>query len=94
MKQELLDKFFWLLVLFLLVWITVLVHAKEITKVMPSPTKIERIVPKGKGHWVMAADGHAVYCFGPTVRLGGMLGNMEQYATKCAGKAQTVKLHE
>ena len=70
-------------------------YAKEVTKVPSPPSpKIEEIAPTGKGRWFMAADGHAVYCVGPVVRLGGMLGNMEPYATQCVGKAQTVRLHE
>ena len=69
-------------------------YGKEITKEYKLPTKIVEIESTGHGRWFMAEDGHAVYCYGPIVRIGGFLGNLEYYATNCIGKNKTVKLHD
>lgn len=51
--------------------------------------------PEIRGHWVMAESGHAVYCTGPTVRLGGFNGELAYYGTGCIGPyGSVVKLHD
>ena len=73
--------------------LTSLAYSKEITKEHILPTKIVEIEPTSHGRWFMAEDGHAVYCYGPIIRIGGFLGDLEYYATKCDGKSKIVKLH-
>jgi hypothetical protein len=85
---------FWLAVLYILFAVVVMAHCRTTTKFQPSPTRIEDTPPPVKGHWVMAEDGHAVYCYGPTIKLGGFKGEVASYATYCVGKSQTVKLHD
>jgi len=46
------------------------------------------------GHWVMGADTHAYWCWGPTIRLGSWDGDVKTYATVCEGPHSMVVLHD
>jgi hypothetical protein len=46
------------------------------------------------GRWLMAASGHAVYCFGPIVKMPDADGGFQQIATFCQGEKPMVELHD
>lgn len=69
--------------------------AKTTIAVRPDPpTKIIEQPFAPRGHWVMSEEGHAVYCVGPTVQIGGLDGQFKKYATKCLGPKEVVPLHD
>jgi len=55
----------------------------------PAPTQAR----KG-GRWHMAANGHAVYCYGPTMTLPKADGELMRVATFCRGDQTMVPLKE
>ena len=57
------------------------------------PTKIVE-PPPHRGRWYFAADGHAVWCAGPIVKVGELDGLPHLYATRCLPGSMTVRLHE
>jgi hypothetical protein len=80
------------LLLFLVIFIMGTGHCKETTKKYNPPIKITEI--QRNGRWYMSSDGHAVYCTGPVVKIGGLFWDLQYYATGCLGKSSTVKLHD
>lgn len=48
---------------------------------------------KTKGKWYMAEDGHAVYCYGPTMMVNGPDGP-QKIALFCAGGKMVVTLRD
>jgi hypothetical protein len=49
--------------------------------------------PKG-GRWYMAANGHAVYCYGPVMTVLHGNGDLQRVATFCRGDQTMVPLKE
>jgi len=49
--------------------------------------------PKG-GRWYFAANGHAVYCYGPVMTLAQAPGSLTKVATFCRGDQAMVPLKE
>jgi hypothetical protein len=49
--------------------------------------------PKG-GRWYMAANGHAVYCYGPVMTMLHGSGGLQRVATFCRGDQPMVPLKE
>jgi hypothetical protein len=49
---------------------------------------------KAKGEWYMTVDGHAVFCYGPTMMANGPNGSIQKIATFCRGGKTIVPLHE
>jgi hypothetical protein len=48
---------------------------------------------KHKGSWYFSVDGHAVYCYGPTMFVQAN-GGIQKVATFCRGDRVIVPLHE
>jgi len=46
------------------------------------------------GSWYMSADGHAVFCYGPTMILPKGNGDLMKVATFCRGDREIVPLHD
>jgi hypothetical protein len=47
-----------------------------------------------KGSWYLSAEGHAVFCYGPTMYVQGSNGDLIRVATFCRGDRVIVPLHE
>jgi len=69
----------------------------------PSPTPDRHVVDsntalesKGrkKGAWYMSEEGHAIFCYGPTMIVNGPNGSMQKVATFCRGVKEIVPLHD
>jgi len=59
------------------------------------PKQHRVFVANPKGHWVMSDTGHAVWCTGPSVILGGFNGHFSYFATGCTGRqGSVVRLHD
>jgi hypothetical protein len=58
---------------------------------LPSPVKQE--AHKG-GRWHMAANGHAVYCYGPVMTMPQPAGGLLRVATFCRGDLTMVPLKD
>lgn len=64
-------------------------------KPIPQPKIIDtKLVSKNGGRWYMSAEGHAVYCYGPTMLIKGTDGGFEKVATFCRDGRAIVPLHE
>jgi hypothetical protein len=48
---------------------------------------------KHKGAWYMSLDGHAIFCYGPTMYVNTATG-LQRVATFCRGDKVIVPLHE
>lgn len=48
----------------------------------------------GNGRWYMAADGHAVFCYGPTRMIPDDNGGLKKIVTFCRGDRVIVDLKE
>ena len=59
----------------------------------PSLTPIKQEVRKG-GRWHMAANGHAVYCYGPVMTMPQAAGSLLRVATFCRGDLPMVPLKD
>ncbi len=59
----------------------------------PPLTPIARESRKG-GRWHMAANGHAVYCYGPVMTLPQATGGLLRVATFCRGDLTMVPLKD
>jgi len=59
----------------------------------PSLSPVTREVRKG-GRWHMAANGHAVYCYGPIMTIPQASGELVRVATFCRGNQPMVPLKE
>jgi len=49
---------------------------------------------KNGGRWYMAADGHAVYCYGPKMLVRNAVGDIEPVATFCRDGRSIVPLKQ
>jgi hypothetical protein len=59
----------------------------------PSLAPVRQEARKG-GKWFMAANGHAVYCYGPVMTLPQAGGNFLKVATFCRGDLTMVPLKD
>jgi hypothetical protein len=50
--------------------------------------------PRKGGRWYMAKDGHAVYCYGPTMFVAFPNGSIQQVATFCREDRTIVPLKD
>src|SRR5271154_1285123 len=64
-----------------------------VRRVVDSNTTLES---KGKkrGAWFMSEEGHAIFCYGPTMIINGPNGSMQKVATFCRGDKEIVPLHD
>jgi hypothetical protein len=46
------------------------------------------------GRWYMAQDGHAVFCYGPTMLIPTATGDLTKVVTFCRGDKTIVPLHD
>ena len=58
-----------------------------------SPARLAAAQPKG-GRWHMAANGHAVYCYGPVMTMPQADGGLLRVATFCRGDRTMVPLKD
>lgn len=64
-------------------------------KPLPQPKITDmKLVSKNNGRWYMSAEGHAIYCYGPTMLIRGTDGGFQQVATLCRDGRAIVPLHE
>jgi hypothetical protein len=47
-----------------------------------------------KGAWYMSQEGHAIFCYGPTMVIEAPDGGMQKVATFCRGEKEIVPLHD
>jgi hypothetical protein len=59
-----------------------------------SPTPSTQQVKKKGGRWYFAANGHAVYCYGPVMTVPEPKGGLQRVATFCRGDQVMVPLHD
>jgi hypothetical protein len=59
----------------------------------PTPIPIKQEAHKG-GRWHMAANGHAVYCYGPVMTMPQVAGGLLRVATFCRGDLAMVPLKD
>ena len=59
----------------------------------PSPAHIREQTQRKGGRWYLAANGHAVYCYGPVMTVAGQ-GGFQKVATFCRGDQPMVPLKE
>jgi hypothetical protein len=59
----------------------------------PTPTSIKQETHKG-GRWHMAANGHAVFCYGPVMTMPQATGGLLRVATFCRGDLTMVPLKD
>ena len=65
-------------------------HPQSRTDVRLAPIPREHL----RGHWVMGADNHAYWCWGPNVVLGSWNEMPRAYALDCEGSHSMVLLHD
>jgi hypothetical protein len=68
----------------------------KITPPAPPRQIVDKTLPahaKG-GRWYMAEDGHAIFCYGPTMLITSPTGGFTKVATFCRGDKTIVPLHE
>lgn len=66
-----------------------------VRKPLPQPKFTDSKLRSTKGgRWYMAVDGHAVFCYGPTMLIRTTNGDFEKVATFCRGDKVIVPLHE
>ena len=59
-----------------------------------SPAPEHRVVKKKGGRWYFAANGHAVYCYGPVMTMPQAQGGPLKVATFCRGDQIMVPLKD
>jgi hypothetical protein len=59
-----------------------------------SPTPSTQQAKKKGGRWYFAANGHAVYCYGPVMTVPQGQGGLQRVATFCRGDQVMVPLHD
>lgn len=47
-----------------------------------------------RGAWYMSQEGHAIFCYGPTMFVNGPEGTVQRVATFCRGEREIVPLHD
>jgi len=60
----------------------------------PSPTPSQQPAKKKGGQWYFAANGHAVYCYGPVMTMPQAPGVLTKVATFCRGDRIMVPLKD
>ena len=75
-----------------------LILSLPVPRLIPSPKPSiapahEPTKPKG-GRWYMAANGHAVYCYGPVMTMMQGKDGLQRVATFCRGDQPMVPLKE
>ena len=60
---------------------------------LPTQTSIKQETHKG-GRWHMAANGHAVFCYGPVMTMPQATGGLLRVATFCRGDLTMVPLKD
>jgi hypothetical protein len=59
-----------------------------------SPTPSQQPAKKRGGQWYFAANGHAVYCYGPVMTMPQAQGGLLKVATFCRGDQAMVPLKD
>ena len=59
----------------------------------PSPAPVHEQAKRKGGRWYFAANGHAVYCYGPVMTMTAQ-GGFQKVATFCRGDQAMVPLKE
>ncbi len=59
-----------------------------------SPTPSQQTVKHKGGQWYFAANGHAVYCYGPVITMPQAQGLLMKVATFCRGDRTMVPLKD
>jgi hypothetical protein len=59
-----------------------------------SPTPSQQPAKKKGGRWFFAANGHAVYCYGPVMTMPQAQGGLLKVATFCRGDQAMVPLKD
>jgi len=59
-----------------------------------SPTPSQQAVKHKGGQWYFAANGHAVYCYGPVITMPQAQGLLMKVATFCRGDRTMVPLKD
>jgi hypothetical protein len=62
--------------------------------VQPSPTSTQQPAKRKGGRWYFAANGHAVYCYGPVMTMPQAQGGLLKVATFCRGDRTMVPLKD
>lgn len=60
----------------------------------PSPVEIATRHSRKGGKWYFAANGHAVYCYGPVMYVTGRQGGLKRVATFCQNDQPMVPLKD
>lgn len=62
----------------------------------PQPHFAEQasVAPRKGGVWYFARSGHAVYCYGPVMRVPNSAGGIDKVATFCRGERLLVPLKD
>ncbi|MGA7568992.1 MAG: hypothetical protein WBW53_23260 [Terriglobales bacterium] len=60
----------------------------------PTPTPSQQPVKHKGGQWYFAANGHAVYCYGPVMTMPLAQGGLMKVATFCRGDRTMVPLKD
>jgi hypothetical protein len=60
----------------------------------PSPTPTQQPAKRKGGRWYFAANGHAVYCYGPVMTMPQGQGGLQRVATFCRGDQVMVPLKD
>jgi hypothetical protein len=70
----------------------------QVPKLQPpaklSPGPVEQTAKRKGGRWYLAANGHAVYCYGPVMTVPQPEGGLVHVATFCRGDQVMVPLHD
>ena len=61
---------------------------------VPPPGKVAQARPRKGGKWYFAANGHAVYCYGPVVTIPNVRSGLHRVATLCTGDRTMVELRD
>jgi len=59
-----------------------------------SSAPVEQKAKRKGGRWYLAANGHAVYCYGPVMTIPQAQGGLVHVATFCRGDQAMVPLHD
>ncbi len=60
----------------------------------PSLAPTQQVAKKNSGRWYFAANGHAVYCYGPVMTMPQAQGGLIKVATFCRGDQIMVPLKD
>jgi hypothetical protein len=68
--------------------------ARVAPPVQPPANKATAKAPRKGGTWYFAENGHAVYCYGPVMRVSQPEGGLQTIATFCKGAKIMVPLKD